>query len=341
MREKGQKPSALSPLVSNTIWARTDGIKDWKIVGNSSLGRARARSIVGDMCTVNTKAEALQWAEHAEAQEGRKRSMSTSAVSELALRLGLEENEEQYKGLCAALKEEVSRHEVIKMERGTLTSLRRHSLDSSLFYKALQEEKFYLPNKSFAPRPRSFQGESLCIVQFGSGAKCFGTYTGPGLIKGVFVIIEADRGEDCGSVFQESIDPKAIQDVSAKHGISIVETKTIHRIATQQDKIRLLEQNVLEGEAVESCKERVKARKLCMEIISAEYQWDRKKLTFYFKSEKRVDFRDLVKELYRVYKTRIWMCAIEKRQDKEVLARDRTTEEGAENAAPEKEKTDS
>jgi cell fate regulator YaaT (PSP1 superfamily) len=68
-----------------------------------------------------------------------------------------------------------------------------------------------------------------------------------------------------------------------------------------------------EAIAVLRCTSRVRARRLPMEIVDAEYQWDRNKLTFYFKSESRIDFRELVRELFRIYKTRIWMCAIERR----------------------------
>lgn len=47
-----------------------------------------------------------------------------------------------------------------------------------------------------------------------------------------------------------------------------------------------------------------------MKLIDAEYQFDRRKLIFYYSTTKRIDFRDLVRELFRIYKTRIWMCAV-------------------------------
>ena len=46
---------------------------------------------------------------------------------------------------------------------------------------------------------------------------------------------------------------------------------------------------------------------LAMEITDAEWQWDRRKLTFFYLADQRVDFRELVRELFRLYKTRIWM----------------------------------
>jgi hypothetical protein len=48
-----------------------------------------------------------------------------------------------------------------------------------------------------------------------------------------------------------------------------------------------------------------------MAVLDAEYQFDRHKLTFYFEAEKRIDFRDLVNELFSLYKTRIWMQQVD------------------------------
>lgn len=44
-----------------------------------------------------------------------------------------------------------------------------------------------------------------------------------------------------------------------------------------------------------------------MEILDAEWQWDRRKLTFYYTADQRVDFRELVRELFRIWKTRVWL----------------------------------
>lgn len=49
---------------------------------------------------------------------------------------------------------------------------------------------------------------------------------------------------------------------------------------------------------------------LAMEITDAEWQWDRRKLTFFYLADQRVDFRELVRELFRLYKTRIWMYVL-------------------------------
>jgi len=49
-----------------------------------------------------------------------------------------------------------------------------------------------------------------------------------------------------------------------------------------------------------------------MTVVDAEYQFDRNKLTFFFEAEGRIDFRELVRDLFSIYKTRIWMQQVNK-----------------------------
>lgn len=58
---------------------------------------------------------------------------------------------------------------------------------------------------------------------------------------------------------------------------------------------------------LELCRSKVRQRSLPMKVIDAEFQFDRHKLTFYFKADRRIDFRELVRDLFAIYKTRIWM----------------------------------
>ena len=58
-------------------------------------------------------------------------------------------------------------------------------------------------------------------------------------------------------------------------------------------------------------REKVAQRKLPMQILDAEYQFDRHKLTFYFEADRRIDFRELVSDLFSLYKTRIWMQQVD------------------------------
>ncbi|ORY35609.1 hypothetical protein BCR39DRAFT_511119 [Naematelia encephala] len=79
-----------------------------------------------------------------------------------------------------------------------------------------------------------------------------------------------------------------------------------------EEQARMMDKLKDEYEAMMICREKVAQRGLPMQIVDAEYQWDRRKLTFYFKADKRVDFRDLTKENFRVFKSRIWMSMVPK-----------------------------
>lgn len=108
-----------------------------------------------------------------------------------------------------------------------------------------------------------------------------------------------------------------------------VTPKAIHRHATQND-IRLLQAKAQEEAlAMVRCQSRIRQRKLPMDIVDAEYQWDRNKLTLYFSADRRIDFRELVRDLFRIYKTRIWMCAVD-RARLELLCQGRSNEERVE-----------
>ncbi len=119
------------------------------------------------------------------------------------------------------------------------------------------------------------------------------------------VIVDADRGEDLGRV--HSIGEEA-EHRSAKvpHGLfGIPPARSVKRLATRDDQSRHDELRASDDEARRKAMERVKANALVMKITDAEWQWDRKKLTFYFTAEKRVDFRTLVRELASAFRTRI------------------------------------
>ncbi|KAG2189397.1 hypothetical protein INT44_004539 [Umbelopsis vinacea] len=86
--------------------------------------------------------------------------------------------------------------------------------------------------------------------------------------------------------------------------------KRIYRLALPGEVAMLIQKSEDEQKALTLCQIKVKQKKLPMEVVDAEYQWDRRKLTFYFNSDRRIDFRELVRELFKIYKTRIWMCAV-------------------------------
>ncbi len=119
------------------------------------------------------------------------------------------------------------------------------------------------------------------------------------------VIVDVDRGEDLGHV--HSTGPEAEQrSAKVPHGLfGVAPTRPVKRVASADDLRRHAELRAGDDDARRKATERVKANALVMKMTDAEWQWDRKKLTFYFTAEKRVDFRTLVRELASLFRTRI------------------------------------
>src|SRR5690606_38385982 len=123
------------------------------------------------------------------------------------------------------------------------------------------------------------------------------------------VIVEAERGVDLGrvGVTGQVAEKKCAAGCSgcAVGGDVPVASRKVLRLATQ-DEIRIgNDLRRSEDETRLRAIERVRHHRLEMKVSDAEWQWDRKKLTFYFTAEKRVDFRDLVRDLAATFKTRI------------------------------------
>jgi cell fate regulator YaaT (PSP1 superfamily) len=115
--------------------------------------------------------------------------------------------------------------------------------------------------------------------------------------EGESVIVEAERGQDLGSV-------SLVGDlVRLKRGKG--ETRSIIRKAVPEDLQALAKNKEKEKDAFRLCKDKIKAFRLDMKLVAVELQFDGSKLTFYFTAAQRVDFRGLVKELASVYRTRI------------------------------------
>ncbi|HEU4879498.1 MAG TPA: regulatory iron-sulfur-containing complex subunit RicT [Gemmatimonadaceae bacterium] len=129
-------------------------------------------------------------------------------------------------------------------------------------------------------------------------------YPDPPALKSA-IIVDADRGEDLGYV--HSLGELAqVRNGGCAHGCGTsAPTRKALRLATPKDTTTandLVKQN---EEARRKAMERVRANGLAMKLSDAEWQWDRKKLTFYFTAEKRVDFRNLVRDLASLFRTRI------------------------------------
>ncbi|KAG0440490.1 hypothetical protein DMUE_1707 [Dictyocoela muelleri] len=153
----------------------------------------------------------------------------------------------------------------------------------------------------------------LYVVEFNSGRLDIG-YSGEYKVDD-YVILEADRGEDCGKIIAltNKTKYKRLLNKIDKNNINKeIHPKKIYRKAAFEDLDKLAAKKNLENVALERCKEKVRIAGLDMLIVDCEYQWDMNKLIFYFFSDKKIDFRELVKDLYKDYKIRIWMCAVEK-----------------------------
>ncbi|KAI7881466.1 PSP1-domain-containing protein [Lichtheimia hyalospora FSU 10163] len=126
--------------------------------------------------------------------------------------------------------------------------------------------------------------------------------------EGDLVIVEADRGQDMGQV--KGIYAKTSTTNDNKDDDNTTCVRRLYRLATREEIATLPTKAQDEAKALLVCQSKIKERELPMQVLRAEYQWDRRKLTFHFTAEERVDFRELVRELFKLYKTRIWMCAI-------------------------------
>jgi len=120
-----------------------------------------------------------------------------------------------------------------------------------------------------------------------------------------YVIIEADRGTDYGEVVEVSEIAEPQKSEQAESSV-----KSIVRKVSSQDMERIKQNEADAKEAMRQCSRKIGEYKLSMKLVDAEYSFDRKKIVFYFTAEGRVDFRELVKDLAKVFKIRIEMRQI-------------------------------
>lgn len=129
--------------------------------------------------------------------------------------------------------------------------------------------------------------------------------------RGTHVIVETARGLEYGT---SVCDPMKIHQKQFKAPL-----KKIVRIATAADESRMRELREREREAYRVCFEKIRRHNLDMKLIDAEYTFDNNKILFYFTSDGRVDFRDLVKDLASVFRTRIELRQIGVRDETKIL----------------------
>ncbi len=136
-------------------------------------------------------------------------------------------------------------------------------------------------------------------IKFKNGGKLyyFAPKTGEVYQRNTPVIVETSRGVEYAWV---AFPEKEIEDSEL-----VSPLKPILRIATDKDKEKYEAYEAKKPEAIRICKEKIAARELQMKLVDCEFAFDNGKLTFFFTSESRVDFRELVKDLASAFHTRI------------------------------------
>ena len=149
-------------------------------------------------------------------------------------------------------------------------------------------------------------------VRFKANGKSY--YFSPGeleLQQGDHVIVETARGTECGEVAKG---PHDVPDSSI-----VKPLKTVTRMADAVDVRRMQQNRADEKRAFSVCEERIAKHKLDMKLVDVEYTLDRHKILFYFTADGRIDFRDLVKDLAGVFRTRIELRQIGVRDESKML----------------------
>lgn len=149
-------------------------------------------------------------------------------------------------------------------------------------------------------------------VRFRTAGKIY--FFNPGkfnIKRGDHVIVETARGIEYGTVVG---DPREVENSKV-----IQPLKQVLRIATERDDEQEAGNKIKEKEAFKICLEKIQKHKLEMKLIDAEYTFDNNKVLFYFTADGRIDFRELVKDLASVFKTRIELRQIGVRDETKIL----------------------
>lgn len=132
-----------------------------------------------------------------------------------------------------------------------------------------------------------------------------------GVSKGDYAIVETARGVEYGEVV---IGPREVEE----SGI-VSPLKPVMRKATAEDDLKLAENKIREKEAFNICLRKIKNHELPMRLIDVEFTFDVNKIIFYFTADGRIDFRELVKDLAAVFRTRIELRQIGVRDEAKML----------------------
>lgn len=145
----------------------------------------------------------------------------------------------------------------------------------------------------------------------GAGKVYYFDPNGEQLNAGDHVIVETTRGTECGVV---TFGNREINGDGISHSL-----KKIIRVATKEDIAHLSENCKKEKRAYDICLKKISERRLKMKLVSVEYTFDNNKILFYFTADGRVDFRELVKDLAGIFRTRIELRQIGVRDEAKML----------------------
>ncbi|MCI9065831.1 MAG: stage 0 sporulation family protein [Lachnospiraceae bacterium] len=149
-------------------------------------------------------------------------------------------------------------------------------------------------------------------VRFRTAGKIY--FFNPGnfeIKQGGHVIVETARGIEYGTVIGE---PKEVEEEKVVQPL-----KSVLRIANKKDDEQEEANRQKEKDAFKICLEKIRKHNLQMKLIDAEYTFDNNKVLFYFTADGRIDFRELVKDLAAVFKTRIELRQIGVRDETKIL----------------------
>lgn len=149
-------------------------------------------------------------------------------------------------------------------------------------------------------------------VRFKKAGKIY--YFDPGdfpIATGDYVIVETVRGVEYGKVV---IGPKRVGEEDV-----VLPLKKVLRIADEKDRLVVEENKKSAKDAFKICLEKIKEHQLEMKLVDVEYTFDRNKVIFYFTADGRVDFRELVKDLAAIFRTRIELRQIGVRDEAKML----------------------
>ncbi|GFZ79228.1 stage 0 sporulation protein [Compostibacillus humi] len=149
-------------------------------------------------------------------------------------------------------------------------------------------------------------------VRFKKAGKIY--YFDPGEDKiplNSYVIVETIRGIEFGKVV---VTNKIVDEEDV-----VLPLKKVIRVADEKDKLTVLENQKEAEKAFDICNEKIKEHKLEMNLVDVEYTFDRNKIIFYFTADGRIDFRDLVKDLAAMFKTRIELRQIGVRDEAKMI----------------------